>query len=96
MNGRAAIHERCQGHVPFELQTELDGRVDRAIQPPVGEHVGSDLGDRALEQHDVGLVEGAWSLLAQELHRVVQRLQRLIEPGQGGLEFEWFCELRSQ
>jgi len=96
MNGRAAIDERCHGHVPVQRETEFDRRVGRAVGPPVSERVGANLGQRALEQHDVGLVQGGRSLLTKELHGVVKRVQRLVEPGQCGLEFERLCELRSQ
>jgi hypothetical protein len=62
----------------------------------VRQGVRADLRERALEEHEVGLVKRAAAAVTQLLHGVVQDVEGGFQLGEFGLELEGLSELRSQ
>jgi hypothetical protein len=89
------IGERRHRGPAVEAEHEFDGRIAGPLAA-VGEGVRADLGDRALEQHHVRLVEAAGAAVSQFVDGVVEDVERGFEVGQRGSEFKWLVELRSQ
>ena len=72
MKWRSAIGERGQRRVALEPEEVLDGGVRRAFEATVSEHVGADLGEGALEEHHIGVVDSAPGPLTKAADRVVE------------------------
>ena len=96
MKWRSAIGERGQRRVALEPEKVLDRGVRRAFEAAMSEHVGSDLGEGALKEHHVGVVDGAAGPLAQAMDRVVERVERVIKARQSGVKLKRRRKLRSQ
>jgi len=96
MKGRSAIGERCERHVAFKSQRVFDRRVVRPLLAPVGHDVRAYLAQRALEEHHVGVVHRTAYAVAQELDRLVEGVERIVELGQAGVELERLGKVRSQ
>ena len=89
MKGRSPVGKRCSCSVRFQAQVVLDGRSVAAVLAGVDEHVRADLREGRLEQDEVAVVGAAARTLAQQIHRVMKRVQAVFEPGQRGVELEW-------
>jgi hypothetical protein len=82
--------------VALKPQCVFDRRVVRPVLAPVRHDVGPDFAQRALEEHHVGVVHRTGHPVAQELHRVVEGVERIVELGQAGVELEGLGKVRSQ
>jgi hypothetical protein len=96
MKGRSAISECCERHVAFKSQRVFDRRVVRPLLATVRHHVRPDLAKGALEKHHVRVVHRARHPVAQQLHRMVESVERIVELRQAGVELERLDKVRSQ
>ena len=88
MKGRSPVGKRCSCGARFQAQLVLHGRSFAAVLARVDEHIRADLGERRLEQDQVAVLGAAAGALAQQIHRVVERVEAVFEPGERGVELE--------
>src|SRR5713101_2229962 len=62
----------------------------------VPQHVGADLGERALEEHQRAVVRAPPGALADQLHRAVKHIQAVVQARQLGAELESRDGVRNQ
>ena len=87
MYGRAVVGERRQRRALIEPEDVLDGVV-AAWGPAMREHVGADLREGGLEQHEVAVVWRSTGRLAQLLDRRVENFQTVVKVVEGGVELK--------
>lgn len=79
MKGRSPVGERCSCSTCFQAQLVLHGRSFAAVLARVDEHVGADLGEGGFEQDKVAVVGAPAGALAQQVDRVVKRVQPIFQ-----------------
>jgi hypothetical protein len=70
-----------------------------ARRPPVREHVGADLADGRLEEHEFAVIDFAVDRLTQKFDGLVENVQSFVKPAEVGTELKWLLgtlTLRSQ
>lgn len=87
MNGRSWIDERCEQSALFEAQVVFDRQL-RTFWKPVGEDVGADLSQGRLKEDEGAVVGVSARGPTQQLHRVVEDVQSLVDHGEGGAELK--------
>jgi hypothetical protein len=80
----------------LEPEAVFDGGVVQRFAAAVCKHVRPDLSQRALEKHHIRIVDRSPSPLSKLLHRLVQRIERIVDERQGGVKLKRLGELRSQ
>ena len=88
MKGRSLIGKRCSCSARLQPQFVLDGRSAGAVLARIDQHVRSDLGKGRFEQDEVPIVRAPAGALAQQVHRVVKRVEAVFESGESGVELE--------
>jgi hypothetical protein len=88
MKGRSLIGESCSCGARLETQLVLDWGPGGPVLAGVDQHVRSDLCEGRFEKDQVVIVGAATGALAQQIDRVVKRVQAVFESGQRGVKLK--------
>lgn len=100
MKGRSPVGERCSCSTCFQAQLVLHGRSFAAVLTGVDEHIRADLGEGGFKEDEVAVVGAPPGALAEQVDRMVERVQAIFQSCERGVEFKgwgsWRDRLRSQ
>ena len=88
MKGRSPVGKRCSCSASVKAQLVLHRWSFAAVLAGVDEHVRADLGESGFEKDEVVVVGTPAGALAQQVDRVVERVQAVFQSCERRVEFE--------